>query len=101
MYFISVDCGLFHTSTVSTAGDVWSWGMERGLGLCPDACFTGTDSGDAITPLLIPCDGAHVPRFLEPVQVACGAAHTVLVANNGYELWSWAEDGMEFSAMVK
>ncbi|KAL9274890.1 Ultraviolet-B receptor UVR8-like protein [Drosera capensis] len=88
-YFLSVDCGLFHTSIVSTVGDVWSWGMERGLGLCPDACFTGTDSGDAITPLLIPHKGAHGPRFPEPVQVACGAAHTVLVANNGYELWSW------------
>ncbi|KAL2936823.1 E3 ISG15--protein ligase HERC5 [Bienertia sinuspersici] len=35
-YFVAVDCGLFHTSVVSTAGEVWSWGMEKGLGLCPD-----------------------------------------------------------------
>ncbi|KAE8669088.1 nuclear pore complex protein Nup85-like [Hibiscus syriacus] len=50
IYLVSVDCGLFHTSVVSSAGEVWSWGMEKGLGLCPDASFTGTDSGDAISP---------------------------------------------------
>lgn len=86
VYLISIDCGLFHTSVVSSAGDVWSWGMEKGLGLCPDARFTGTDAGDAISPLLISSNG---PKFQEPVQIACGAAHTVLVANDGYKLWSW------------
>lgn len=86
---ISVDCGLFHTSIVSSAGDVWSWGMEKGLGLCPDASFTGTDAGDAICPLLISGDELHGPKFHNPVQVACGAAHTVLVTNDGYKLWSW------------
>lgn len=89
-FLVSVDCGLFHTSVVSSAGEVWSWGMEKGLGLCPDARFTGTDSGDALSPLLIPCNGlrgAH--KFPEPLQVACGAAHTVLVADSGYKLWSW------------
>ncbi|KAL9275761.1 Retrovirus-related Pol polyprotein from transposon RE1-like protein [Drosera capensis] len=75
MYFVPVDCGLHHTSIVSTAGDVWSWRMERGLGLCPNACFTGTDSGDAITPLLIPCNRAHGPRFPEPVQVVWSCPH--------------------------
>ncbi|MBA0673917.1 hypothetical protein Goari_015540 [Gossypium aridum] len=84
VYLVSVDCGLFHTSVVSSAGDVWSWGMEKGLGLCPDASFTGTDSGDAISPLRI-----HGPKFNDPVQVSCGAAHTVLVAHDGYKLWSW------------
>ncbi|XP_023002287.1 ultraviolet-B receptor UVR8 [Cucurbita maxima] len=86
---ISVACGLFHTSVVSSAGDVWSWGMERGLGLCPDASFTGTDTGDAISPLSIFCNGSQSPKFLDPVQVACGAAHTIIVAHNGYKLWSW------------
>lgn len=89
VFLVSVDCGLFHTSVVSSAGEVWSWGMEKGLGLCPDARFTGTDSGDALSPLLIPCNGLHDPRFREPLQVACGAAHTVLVADSGFKLWSW------------
>ncbi|CAI0409601.1 unnamed protein product [Linum tenue] len=82
MYLVSVDCGLFHTSVVSSSGDVWSWGMEKGLGLCPDATFTGTDAGDAALPL-------PISKFHNPVQVACGAAHTVLVADGGYRLWSW------------
>ncbi|CAN0907212.1 E3 ubiquitin-protein ligase HERC2 [Linum grandiflorum] len=83
VYLVSVDCGLFHTSVVSSSGYVWSWGMEKGLGLCPDATFTGTDAGDAALPLLIS------DRFHDPVQVACGAAHTVVIADGGYRLWSW------------
>ncbi|KAL5783314.1 hypothetical protein ACOSP7_008343 [Xanthoceras sorbifolium] len=89
VYLISVDCGLFHTSVVSSAGEVWSWGMEKGLGLCPDASFTNSDAGDAISPLLYSCNGLHGCKFKDPVQVACGAAHTVLVAHDGYKLWSW------------
>ncbi|GLT85443.1 hypothetical protein SLE2022_036330 [Rubroshorea leprosula] len=87
VYLVSVDCGLFHTSVVSSAGEVWSWGMEKGLGLCPNASFTGTDAGDALSPLLI--SGPHGPKFQGPIQVACGAAHTILVAHDGYNLWSW------------
>ncbi|XP_010249566.1 PREDICTED: guanine nucleotide exchange factor SRM1 isoform X2 [Nelumbo nucifera] len=89
VFLISLDCGLFHTCVVSSAGDVWSWGMEKGLGLCPDASFTGTDAGDAVSPLRVPFDGPYGPQFEGPVQVTCGAAHTVLVAHNGYKLWSW------------
>ncbi|KAL6985444.1 hypothetical protein U1Q18_018818 [Sarracenia purpurea var. burkii] len=89
LFLLSIDCGLFHTSVVSLAGDVWSWGMEKGLGLCPVASFTGADAGDALSPLPISCDGPHHPKFPGPVQVACGAAHTVLVADDGYKLWSW------------
>ncbi|KAF5743238.1 ultraviolet-B receptor UVR8 [Tripterygium wilfordii] len=88
-YLVSVDCGLFHTAVVSSAGDVWSWGMEKGLGLCPDASFSGTDAGDAVSPRLISGDGLDGPKFEGPVQVTCGAAHTVLVAQDGYKLWSW------------
>lgn len=88
-FLVSVDCGLFHTCVVSSAGDVWSWGMEKGLGLCPDASFTRSDAGDAISPLRIAFTGPYGPNFPEPVQVACGAAHTVLVADKGYKLWSW------------
>ncbi|KAI4379793.1 hypothetical protein MLD38_006044 [Melastoma candidum] len=88
VHLTSVDCGLFHTSVVSSDGDVWSWGMERGLGLCPDACFSDHNAGDAIVPILI---GGL--RFHDPVQVACGAAHTLLVANElrGVQI-SWGQE---------
>ncbi|RDY02205.1 Ultraviolet-B receptor UVR8, partial [Mucuna pruriens] len=88
VHLVSVDCGLFHTCVVSSDGDVWSWGMEKGLGLCPDDSYGGTDSGDALYPLLNSCN-SHQQKFPEPVQVACGAAHTVIVAQEGYKLWSW------------
>lgn len=84
LVLVSVDCGLFHTSVVSSSGNVWSWGMENGLGLCPEATFTETDGGDALSPRLI-----NGPNFSQPVQVACGAAHTVVLAHSGYKLWSW------------
>jgi hypothetical protein len=87
VYLISVDCGLFHTSVVSSAGEVWSWGMVKGLGLCPDAAIS--DSGDAASPLRISFNGPQWSKFQDPAQVACGAAHTVLVAHDGYKLWSW------------
>lgn len=86
---ISVDCGLFHTSVVSVAGEVWSWGMEKGLGLCPDASFTGHDAGDALHPRRILCSQSTGGNFTGPVQVACGAAHTVLLADDGYKIWVW------------
>ncbi|RWR73494.1 guanine nucleotide exchange factor SRM1 isoform X3 [Cinnamomum micranthum f. kanehirae] len=88
-FLISADCGLFHTCVVSAAGDVWAWGMEKGLGLCPDASFSGVDAGDALYPLRIPCNEIHGANFSAPVQVTCGAAHTVLVADDGYKLWAW------------
>ncbi|KAF9613021.1 hypothetical protein IFM89_005455 [Coptis chinensis] len=88
VFLISVDCGLFHTCVVSSAGDVWSWGMEKGLGLCPDASFTGTDAGDALSPLWIPFN-EYGSKFVDPLQVVCGAAHTIIVAHSGYGLWAW------------
>ncbi|MQL78820.1 hypothetical protein Taro_011268 [Colocasia esculenta] len=89
---ISVDCGLFHTSVVSVEGDVWSWGMEKGLGLCPEARgLRGSNAGDALSPLRIrPGELAGGgDKFPGSVQVACGAAHTVLAAGDGYKLWAW------------
>ncbi|KAI7735135.1 hypothetical protein M8C21_029153 [Ambrosia artemisiifolia] len=84
LLLVSVACGLFHTSVVSSSGNVWSWGMENGLGLCPEATFAEGDGGDALSPRLI-----NGPNFPQPIQVACGAAHTVVVADGGYKLWSW------------
>ncbi|XP_058074220.1 ultraviolet-B receptor UVR8 isoform X2 [Magnolia sinica] len=86
---VSVDCGLFNTCVASADGDVWAWGMEKGLGLCPEASFSGIDAGDALYPSLIPCGEFHGSKFVDPMQVACGAAHTVLVTDNGYKLWAW------------
>ncbi|KAJ0230660.1 Uncharacterized protein HA466_0305330 [Hirschfeldia incana] len=84
-HLVSVDCGLFHTSVVSSEGYVWSWGMERGLGLCPDVNFSEVEAGDDSVPRKV----SGGSRFRDPVQVSCGAAHTVLVANGGYKMWSW------------
>ncbi|ONM38547.1 Regulator of chromosome condensation (RCC1) family protein [Zea mays] len=88
-FLISLDCGLFHTTVVSSDGEVWCWGMERGLGLCPDASFSGVDEGDALYPIRVQSPETNGFKFLGPVQIACGAAHTVLVAGDGYRMWAW------------
>ncbi|CAN6456668.1 unnamed protein product [Victoria cruziana] len=85
----TVDCGLFHTCVASEAGEVWIWGMERGLGLCPEAAFSGEDSGDALIPLKVICSESKESNFAAPVQVACGAAHSVVAAHDGYRIWAW------------
>lgn len=87
LVMVSIDCGLFHTCVVLEDGNVWAWGMEKGLGLCPDARFSGGDSGDALSPIRIV--SREMPNFICPVQIACGAAHTVLVADGGYKVWAW------------
>ncbi|GKA45404.1 ultraviolet-B receptor UVR8 [Tanacetum coccineum] len=57
-----------------------------------DVLAVNVYGGDALTTRLIPCSGQHGSNFPEPVQIACGAAHTVvLVADNGYKLWSWGK----------
>ncbi|KAL0913320.1 hypothetical protein M5K25_016771 [Dendrobium thyrsiflorum] len=86
---ISLDCGLFHTSVLSASGEVWSWGMEKGLGLCPDASLAGDNAGDALFPIRHRCSETPGGLFPVPVQLACGAAHTVLVAGDGDKLWAW------------
>jgi alpha-tubulin suppressor-like RCC1 family protein len=88
-FLISLDCGLFHTSVVSANGEVWCWGMERGLGLCPDASYSGADAGDALHPLRVRSPETNGFKFLGPLQIACGAAHTILVAGDGYRMWAW------------
>ncbi|QHO24797.1 Putative E3 ubiquitin-protein ligase [Arachis hypogaea] len=92
---IGIDGGLFHTSVVSSSGDVWSWGMEKGLGLCLDAGGGSSDSGDVLSFLRKPC-APYQPKFLDPVQVACEATHTVIVVRDGYNVWSWGRGDIEF-----
>ncbi|KAJ3672101.1 hypothetical protein LUZ60_006822 [Juncus effusus] len=88
IFLISLDCGLFHTAVLSAEGQVWIWGMERGFGLCPDANInTGSDlTGDALNPVRV----IHTANgFPNPVQIGCGAAHTVLVSDDGCKMWAW------------
>jgi alpha-tubulin suppressor-like RCC1 family protein len=60
--------------------------MEKGLGLYPDARVVGEYSSDALSPLVV--SNPYEAKFLDPVQVACGAAHTIIVAQEGYRIWS-------------
>jgi hypothetical protein len=57
--------------------------------LCPDASFSGVDEGDALYPIRVQSPETNGFKFLGPVQIACGAAHTVLVAGDGYRMWAW------------
>lgn len=86
----TVVCGLFHTAVVTETGDVWVWGMEGGLGLCPGIGPPGARSGDALVPVRVFGDSSA--KF-HPVTgskgIACGAAHTVTVSNGGRDIWAW------------
>lgn len=86
----TVVCGMFHTGVVSETGDVWVWGMEGGLGLCPGIGPPGSKSGDALTPVRVFGESS---AKCNPVSgskgIACGAAHTITVSNNGKDLWAW------------
>lgn len=84
-----VECGLFHTCVISDLSDVWIWGMERGLGLCPNIGAPGIGAGDALSPLKIVGEGSEGPVFFGSTGVGCGAAHTVAVTDNGFKLWAW------------
>jgi alpha-tubulin suppressor-like RCC1 family protein len=82
----AVACGLFYTAAVTESGDVWVWGMEGGLGQYPGIEPPGSKSGDALTPVRV--FGESAARY-NPKGIACGAAHTVTVANAGKDLWVW------------
>ncbi|GLJ06964.1 hypothetical protein SUGI_0054040 [Cryptomeria japonica] len=84
-----VECGLFHTCVFSESGYGWVWGMERGLGLCPNIGPPGVGGGDALYPLKIVDERSDNLLISAPVEVGCGAAHTVLVSDNGFKLWAW------------
>ncbi|GFS31237.1 regulator of chromosome condensation (RCC1) family protein [Actinidia rufa] len=85
----AVACGAFHTALLAVddrSGDTlrsvcWTFGLgENGqLG-------HGT-TRSALLPE--PVKGLPHNEFLIMLIVACGAAHTVLVADDGYKLWSW------------
>jgi hypothetical protein len=86
----TVVCGQFHTGVVTETGDVWVWGMEGGLGLCPGIGPPGARKGDALTPVRVfGKSSAKCHPVTGSKGIACGAAHTVTVANGGVDLWAW------------
>jgi alpha-tubulin suppressor-like RCC1 family protein len=79
-----VTCGGLHTALVTEHGDVYTWGDGRKGQL-------GLLSGPSLT---------QVPRLVDSltsvhiVQVACGMAHTVALADNGVMYsWGWSKFG--------
>ena len=86
----TVACGLFHTSVVTETGDVWVWGMEGGLGLCPGIGPPGARSGDALCPVRVFGESsANCHPVTGSKGITCGAAHTVTMSNGGKDLWAW------------
>lgn len=86
----AVACGLFHTAVVTESGDVWVWGMEGGLGQCPGIGPPGSKTGDALTPVRVFGESSARCNPMSGLKgIACGAAHTVTVANGGQDLWAW------------
>lgn len=82
-----VSCGLFHMGVLTETGGVWTWGMERGLGLCPGSAASGIEAGDFLLPARV--SGDQVFTSSHGTKLTCGAAHTILAANDGSGLWAW------------
>lgn len=86
----TVVCGLFHTGVVTETGDVWVWGMEGGLGLCPGIGPPGARNGDALSPVRVFGESsANCHPVTGSKGIACGAAHTVTLSNGGRDIWAW------------
>lgn len=86
----TVACGLFHSAVVTETGDVWVWGMEGGLGLCPGIGPPGARSGDALSPVRVFGESSgNCHPVTGSKGITCGAAHTVTMSNGGKDLWAW------------
>ncbi|KAF9587732.1 hypothetical protein IFM89_004709 [Coptis chinensis] len=48
---------------------------------------TLTDAGDALSAMYIPCN-EYGSKLINPLQIVCGAAHTIIVAHSRYGLWA-------------
>ncbi|QHO53244.1 uncharacterized protein DS421_2g46180 [Arachis hypogaea] len=62
--------------------------MEKDLGLCPNAGRGSLDFGDVLSPLRKPC-APYQPKFLDPIRVEYGTTYTIIIARDGYNMWSW------------
>ena len=86
----AVVCGLFHMGVVLETGDVWVWGMEGGLGVCPGIGPPGSRSGDTLIPVRVFGESSAECHPMTGCKgIACGAAHTVTVSNSGRDIWAW------------
>eukprot|EP00936_MAST-01D_sp_MAST-1D-sp1_P000727 g727.t1 len=91
-----VGCGMLHTVVVTSAGDVLAWGCDE-QGQCGGATTSGIqDDGSMKSAVLEP---APIPRLVaegvRATAVACGAAHSVLLAEcaNGGCVFTWGCGG--------
>ncbi|CAG5119646.1 unnamed protein product [Candidula unifasciata] len=88
---IQVACGKHHNAVVTTAGQVFCWGLSRN-GQC------GTGSLDLVlapTQVVVEINkgfcqhGIPKPALAVPISsVACGSSHTLALSDDG-EVWSW------------
>lgn len=86
---IYLECGAYHTASVSSAGELWTWG--RGdvgqLGL-PNKKLLKDEVG------LCALRPTRVKWILNVCSVACGEAHTLVLNNEGKIFaFGWDEDG--------
>lgn len=78
----AVACGEAHSLALSDAGQVFAWGCNRQGQL---GC--GTEDESRLRPRVV-----KKLATLHVVQIACGAAHCLALANNG-ELFGWGANG--------
>ena len=71
-------CGAYHTACCTDAGNVWTWGRARALGL--------GDGNDRLVPTLV--EGL---RGVRVAMVSCGARHSAAVCEQG-GLFMWGSD---------
>ena len=75
----SISCGQYHTMACAISGgmaELYAWGANK------DGQLGLDDLDDRIYPCRVPLRDA-----LQPVQVACGGRHTLVLGERG-ELWS-------------
>ncbi|GMI08847.1 hypothetical protein TrVE_jg6442 [Triparma verrucosa] len=88
----SISCGSSHSTCLTSAGDVYTWGrgFEGQTGHASKALDDETNDVITSVQLLPKCVSAFVKW---PVKVVtCGEKFTVCVLENG-EVWSWGEGG--------
>ena len=76
----ALSAGAHHSALVDGAGALWTWGWTEHGRLGRDSVEEDEDDGRvAGTPGM-----ASLPGGGECVDVSCGAAHTIVVDNNGF-----------------
>ncbi|KAL9331078.1 hypothetical protein ACSQ67_000688 [Phaseolus vulgaris] len=100
VHLVYVDCGLFHTCVVSFDGYVWSWGMEKGLGLCPDDSNGGIHSVMLFLPIL--SHAIHMsPNFQNQFKLHAEPHTLLLLHKRDTSFGLGVEEGVGFLEMVR